>query len=360
MIKIICVILIFPLICSGQKLRKNYDAPAELDSIQYNISPNTFAPSEIGLPFSGIEIIDARFDTSKLGFEIHREYDGLRHKDFKRIKLKGGIQLALGDFYNEYYKPCFNTTTNKLLVVIKTLFINSIPIIDYPLNVRYNIVRESYQNVYVKMEYYLKRDEQYFAMTRLDTVYQLTESVLHSPDIKFKKNDLSFFTYVVKSAIEKYDFNALVTKAQNGKKLTVGDIDSYNRKRFLLPALTDTGFKHGVFLTTKEFINNLPSVTKYGFKKIKGSQYLYIKDDDTKPHFYFAISDSEGLHFNSSKENAVTRIGNTFELFSFDDIYLPKTMVGGFLSIGGSGERGANHQYVLVPRQLNMETGEIY
>jgi hypothetical protein len=357
-LKIICVILIFPLISVGQKLHKIYYAPADLDSIQYNISPKTFAPSEIGLPFSGIEIIDARFDTSKLGFEFHREYNSLHQKDFKRIKLEGGIQLALKDFYNEYYKPSFNNhSNNKLLLVLKTFLINNIPSADYPLNVRYNITRESYQNIYVKIEYYLKRDEQYFAMTRLDTVYQLTESNIHSPELKFKKNDLSFFTYVIKSAIEKYDFNALITKAENGKKLTISEIDSFNKKRFLLPALTDTAFKHGVFLTTKEFIDNSPSVTKYEFKKIKGNRYLYINGDFKKDHFYFATSDSQGLHFNLSKKNEVNRLGNTFEFFSFADIFLPKTMGGAFLDIGGS---GANQDYVMAPRQLNMETGEIY
>lgn len=361
----VLIFLLLPLLCFCQKKSKKDILTSDLDSVQYNLDSKTLAPSNINLPFNSIEILDARFDTSKLGFEIHKEYAELRTKDFKRIKLVGGIDKSLQLFYNEYYKLCLKESSNKLLIVVKTLWLNSLPGKKYYENKRYDIEKESYQNINIKFEYYLKRDNEYFALKRVDTVYQLTESVLRSKEVSFKKNDLSFFTYAIKSLIEKFDFTSLIEKAANTKKFSIHQIDSFNRKRFLLPVLTASNLNYGVFFNFKDFSSNAPATTDYKFKRIKGQDFLYIKNDSANSHLYFAISDSTGLHFSSSKRNDIIRIANTFEFFSFDDIYLPKTAGGNLLSMAfgypGYGDfTGARKQYVLVPRQINMETGEIY
>jgi hypothetical protein len=132
-----------------------------------------------------------------------------------------------------------------------------------------------------------------------------------------------------------------------------------------VPILTAAKFNEGVFFNFKEFKNNTPSAKDYKFKKIKGMEFLYANGENMQSHLFWAVSDSSGLHFTSSKKNDIVRIENTFEFFSFDDIYLPKTIVGNILSTNiynpNSGNlRGANHEYLSVPRQVNMETGEIY
>jgi hypothetical protein len=363
--KISLLFLILPGLSFSQRSSKKNITTTQLDSLFYNLTSKTFAPSDISLPFSSIEILDARFDTTKLGFEMPKKHDKIGYKDFKKIKLEGGINKSIENFYNDYYKLCLKDTDNKLLVVLKTLWIDNLPSPDFKEKRRYDIVKESYQNIYIKFEYYLKNANGYYPIKRVDTVYQLTESILHSPDINLKKNDLSFFTYTLKSLLEKNDFIALIDKADKVRKLSLNSIDSFNRTRFNVPILTTAKLNDGVFLNFNEFKNNTPSTIEYKFKKIKGMEFLYINGETMESHFFWAISDSAGLHFSSSKKNNIIRIGNTFEFFSLDDIYLPKTIVGNILSINISNPNsgysgGTNHKYLAVPRQVNMETGEIY
>ena len=189
--KVILFLLLIPSIAFSQKDKREM-LTTELDNIVYYLTSKTLAPSDINLPVKSIKILDARFDTSKLGFEIHQKYSNIRIKDFKRIKLQGGIDKSLENFYNDYYKLALKGSTDKLLMVLKTLWIDNIPNVETNEKVRYDIERATYQNIHVKIEYYVEKNDKYYPIKRLDTVYQLTESILNNADFKFKKNDLCF------------------------------------------------------------------------------------------------------------------------------------------------------------------------
>lgn len=371
--KIVFLILLLPVFAFSQRFNKKDIVTTDLDSVEYSLMSKTLAPSDIHLPFKRIEILDARFDTSKLGFEMHREYAILREQDFKRIKLTGGIENALTSFYNDYYKLCFKDSTDKLLIVLKTLWIDNFPSADITDGLRYDVTRESYQNVHIKFEYYFVQNNFFFPVKRIDTVYQLTEDIMHSPECKFKRNDLSFFTYAMKSLIEKYDFHELKNGLRNKRRLNFENIDSFNRKRFVLPILTASTINKGMYLNYKEFINNAPSVEDYEFKKNHKEEFWVNKKNDEKIPRWYAISDSLGMHVGALKRIKIIRVENTYESFKLNHIYLPKTIAGNLLNMiprgnpGYSGSNvivnagsGARLQYVLVPRQVNMETGEIY
>ena len=151
------LILVFlPAMSFSQKPNKNDVATTSLDSIVYNLTPKTLAPSTISLPFKNIEILDARFDTSKIGYELHKKYDNISFKDFKQIKLVNGIKEFLQFFYNDYYQLCLKDSLKKLLIVIKTLWIDNAPANDLIEETDDEIesVSISFQNIHVKWEYY--------------------------------------------------------------------------------------------------------------------------------------------------------------------------------------------------------------
>jgi hypothetical protein len=347
-----------------------------LDSITYDLTSKTIAPAGIHLPFNGFEIIDARFDTTKIGFEIFRNSKSvITHKNFKRVKLEGGVQKAIEIFYNDYYKLCLKNNDNKLVIVLKTLWIDNTPSPEYNQKRNYKLVNDAYQNIHVKFEYYLKKDDAYFPLKRTDTIYQLTEQNISSSEIKFEKNNLSYFMFTIKSLIEKHDFDYLISKINYDKKLTLDKIDSFNNKRFLLPILTATYFKNGIFKNFAEFCNNSPSITNYELKKYGGPQ---LSDKDSTLEECFIFSKDSSLYINWSTKNEVFKTGNTFEFFTFSKVYLSKTFAGNLLKtlrivpykiatnsnsykdnsiISGNGFK---FKYVLIPRQINMDTGEIY
>lgn len=351
------IFFILPLILSAQSNSGKIKNPASLDSIVYDLTPKTLAPKGIGLPFSKFEVLDARFDTSKLGFEYDRTV-AFSYKNFKKIKLNGGVEKGIAEFYNDYYQLALGGVGDKLLIVLKKLWIDNLPNRQITEN-REDIVRNSFQDIHIKFEYYLHRNSDYFALTRIDTVFQLTEEILSTDEENFKKNGMTFFNYALKVNIGALNFNELVAGAQAKRRLRIAEIDSFNLKRFSLPILTASAYAEGVFMNVNEFINNNPSVKKFTINKKK----LLVSDDENyKSRFYWAYNDGSGLHFSPSKKVDLFRVGNTFEFFVIDEIYVNKTAAGTALNLllfSPWGD-GTSHRLVNSPRQIDMETGIIY
>ena len=344
--KLIVFLWILPAWAFCQKYSKKDEVPANLRIAIYNISGAVSKNCEIDLPFKNIVVLDARFDTSKLGFEISRKFIDVNFKDFKKIKLEGGTQKAIQEFYNEYYKSCFKDRVNELLIVLKTLWIDNVPNRSFKEGRRTYIVKDSYQDIHTKVEFYLQNENKYYPLKKIDTVYQLTEQNLPQFDMKLKVNDLTFFMYAIKDLIERNNFIELVNNAANRRQLTFNQIDSFN--------------------------NNRPSVTDY---KIDEYGILKIKTDSVDSKNYWAIADGSGLHLwahsrldswsymRKPVKSDMVRTGNTFEFFIFDQIVVPTTFSGDlvrFLFIDINPGNGGKIRSVMIPRQLDMETGEVY
>lgn len=373
MLKSVFFFLLLPMLGFSQEGNEKRLSTSMLDSAEYFFKSKTLAPSSIRLPFKHIEVVDARFDTSKLGFELKRDIGYISNSNFRKIKLRGGIRKAIQDYYNDYYQLCLKDTANELLIVLKTLWIDNFPTGEFKERRRFDVVRETYQDIYVKFEYYLKRENEYYHLKRTDTVYQLTEQIINSKKLNLKKNDLSFFLFTLKSLIETYDFDELINRVDLKKNLSLKSIDSFNNKRFLLPVLIADSLKKGIFLSVKDYINNTPVPdSAYRFDK-KGR--LFKRDDKTTEIFYFYNNNEVGFSMRLLENTNIIRIGNTFEVFMMNDVYLAKTAAGNLLGLipdtkfpGVDGlERtefnagnGARLHLMKVPRQINMETGEIY
>ena len=146
-----------------------------------------------------------------------------------------------------------------------------------------------------------------------------------------------------------------------------------NKKRFLLPILNAPIINKGVFKNFKEFSNNVTSINEVELIKKKREYYWVNKNNGEVVSYFFLMSDSLGLCTGARKRIEAVRQSNTFEFFELSYIYLPKSVVGNMLRaipehafgspwnsnrvIAGDGTR---LQYVLAPRQINMETGLIY
>ena len=347
------LLLIIPSIVFSQRKPTMDRLPTELKDEIFSITPKSLAPSDIRLPFKEVEILDARFDTSKLGFIFHAKAIDLDNNDYRKIKLSNGIGRSLQDFYNDYYQLCFNDTTNKLLIVLKKLWIDNLPSRN-SINDRTDIQRNSFEDVHIKFEYYLHRANNYYPIKRVDTIYQLTEENMSS----FKKKGLSFFVYCLKSVMEKYDFNIYFQGIEKKKSYDFKKIDSFNNNRFILPILTSITAKPGVYLTFKEFINNTPSFQEY---KVNYSQSVLYDKDSANRYYYWAFADEYGMHVKPNKKPDMVRVGNTFEFFIYDEQYVRKSAAGNMLllEMGATGN-GTKGKLVLSPKQVDMETGYFY
>ena len=129
--------------------------------------------------------------------------------------------------------------------------------------------------------------------------------------------------------------------------------------------LNSKNIQTGVFQNFEEFKNNTPQIK--GYKLIKKDKGLYWVNSENLKSLkqIYLLSDSIGLFSASEKRISVIRVGNTFEFFSDGLIASSKSIGGSFLNVlsAGSNDRffnNTNSEFVLIPRQINMETGEVY
>lgn len=368
------LLLFLPILGFSQKPNKNDVSTTSLYSVVYDLTQKTLAPSSIHIPFKSIEIVDARFDTSKLGYELNKKYDYISFNDFKQIKLVNGVKESLQFFYNDYYKLCLKDQVKNLLIVLKTLWIDQAP----ANNLKYETGDEiesnsiSFQNIHVKWEYYIHERDRYYPFKRVDTVYRLTNSVLNSKEYKFRKNDLSFFMFVLKSQLEQIDLNQIVEKYDSKRSLSFHNVDSFNKKRFLIPVSNVQNIKKGVFLTFDEFKNNTPSIEQYELKQVKKETYWVNSRNSERINDFYLMCDSIGIHTGAEKRISVIRVGKTFEFFGAAYIPVSHSLIGNLLNSGSATNvylpygptfgfaDGGELQGINAPRQINMETGEIY
>jgi hypothetical protein len=339
------------------------DNPDNLRAKIFELTVKTVPPDSLKLPFETIKIIDSRFDTSKLGFRISRGF-----LIFEKILLKPDIETGIEKFFNEYYQHNFTPNGNVLLISIKKLWINNMPNRqgEQERNVLSNL---SHQDIYAKFEYYFGSVNAYVPLKRIDTIFQIT------PDKKVEdydpkdENKLPFLCFALEKMAENFNYGQYIKDFEKKKKMSVEDIEKYNATIKNIPILNEPT-KKGVFLTFNEFKNNLPSVISFSKRKIpKKKIYEIIDEKDNVIFDYFAYYDGEKLAIakNLSSLFDTRRLNNPFRRNISQDNY-------GMYKINGSFQFFENYfQYkaptnsniptyilVRVPRQIDLETGEIY
>lgn len=342
------------------------DNPNNLRAKIFELRVKTIPPATLKLPFHSIKIIDARLDTSKLGFRITNKVFVTVNKVFEKIILKPGIAAGIESFYNEYYKNNFSANGNVLLISLKKLWINSLPDRQAKYE-RKNIDRSSLQDIYARFEYYLGSANAYIPLKRIDTVFQLTPDAKVADYDPKDENKLPFFCFALEKMVENVNYGFYIKDLEQRRKMTLEEVEKYNTGAKNIPVLNES-IKAGVFLNFEEFKNNRPSVTMFSKRKILKKKIYEIADEKGNiiTH-YFAYFDGEKLAMgkpltglfaaNISQDNYnIYKVGNSFQFFENhilirqeDDTY-----------VSNDTYTGTRHSIVWVPRQIDMETGEVY
>ncbi|MEO8854660.1 MAG: hypothetical protein ABI359_12840 [Ginsengibacter sp.] len=346
--------------------------PADLKSRIFDLTVKTIPASNLKLPFQSIKIIDARADTSIIGF---RRLNNIAANRFNKITIKKGIQKGIEDFYNGYYQGNFTPNGKVLLISIRKLWINFLPReFSLPRKMR-NPDLQSKQDIYARFEYYIGSDDKYLPMQRLDTVFQLTSKEDFNPD---DESDLPYFCFTLENMIEKADYS-FINELDEKKKMTFEDVAHYNEAANNLPVLKDA-IKTGVFLTLDEFKNNQPSIKLFKTRTLKKRTFNEITDEkENVIHHYFAYFDGHDLFIYTAPlltANHVTknysiayRVGNSFQLYQSHTRTFPQR-VNINTPQNSSSQTGLSSLAIPVivpsketfsiPGQLDLDTGEIF
>ncbi|RYY69783.1 MAG: hypothetical protein EOO13_08525, partial [Chitinophagaceae bacterium] len=319
--------------------RENTFKPDDLSTKTFNLKPKEEFPIP-KLPFKVVKVIDARFDSSKLGFvDNSSPFLGTR-ENFQKLKLRNGIARNLENYYSH---SIGNQDSNQLglLIVLKKFWVTSTRTYDYQKqSLSYVIGGES--RVIVKWEYYLFKDDQYLPFQRLDTSIESLQSVtqLFKDENAGLYNKESIYS-LLNHFIGKFDYSKAIAVFNSRPKKTLIEIESANRARFSLPVLSDSTINSGVFYVFDEFIKNKPALTEFHEKTVKYSlsrtEDFLTDGNDNRILNYWGYAQKKYIRVGPYGNETIFRIGNSFEFFVKRRIASP----------GGNGGNGFTNHYYL-------------
>lgn len=316
-------------------------------------------PESFTLPFSYIEMVDVRHDTSKLGF--HRPKFSNKAEVFT---TDSGLHVGMGSYLNRYYSNNLDKNSSKhLLVCLKKFWLS-----DFDRSEIENADENNDRSfLYIKTELYLQSGEQYFPVQRLDTIF-ITKRLA-------KYSAVDFMQEAMKYAVEKMravDFTAITKKRSVDRRR----LDSFNVANISTVFETDQLIR-GVYLSFEEFRNNRPSYKEFDIKFEKLTDILYVKESDGK----FYVKRNVWGFYNG--KNLFIRMGlNYFPLFRHQQtleffgsnnlqkrtISVPHFMGNTFVPMRYAAALAAVNSSTKVnskiarirPFQIDMETGQFY
>jgi len=332
--------------------------PDQLDTYEIKLQPAINDAKGI-LPFNSIKIIDARFDTSKVGFATIYE------QSFSKLIVKNGLQETAVPFLNEYYTQNFHLTDSRnLVIVVKTLWLHQINISDKAGKKfidRQSLDDRQVNEVVAKFETYIEQNNYYQALYRIDTAF--------ATDGKFYKvaDELLLLPfYLAVNKTMNADLTGFLAQRQ---KLSLEAVYQYNASRFNLPCFETDKLARGVYMTFHDFINGKPTYENFTIEKGKLSDELYIEQNGNK----VLLTDCWG--FCDGSDNYIKlgfslypfyKQGNTYELWGSHHIThtFNRSNAGArspaeVLLMGASFNKNRTKNY-LRPMQINMETGKAY
>ncbi|HET6994963.1 MAG TPA: hypothetical protein VFI06_08270 [Chitinophagaceae bacterium] len=350
-----CCLATMTLVCHGQKFRdisKLKTQYLKRDVSQYE--------EEYKIPFKKIEVVDLRFDTSKIGYATYREPD-----NHTKFVAPGGLQNFLNKRLNEYFKNNLDPSSSQtLLIVVKKLWL------EYESTnrtLKYNSTSDETQSIHpdygsksasrntvclADIDAFCTADSSYQAVARLTQDFKIDRA-----------NDYSDCNLLL------MPFDALVTKIHSldvaatvasRKKFSRDEIILNYRKRFDIPVLLADSLNRGIYLSFDDFKKNKPAYANFKFKTFEISTEVTIEQDGKEVPIteYWGFTDGKQLYVKPGfLPFRVLRQGNTFDFLGCIGgrnvkVYIPTTTP---INIPVS----TTYMYVF-PMQVDMETGKFY
>lgn len=339
-------------IAAGAQIKTPVLKPDEVIVVKLN-------PSAAGRPpvasINAVEILDARDDTSSLGY-----YTSQSHRTSKLI-FPGPAAAEITTWMNGHFNVGNNVSSgNTIFGVIRKLRISD------------EITPKTFDNghqgqakngwdrgVMIKMEYYIRKDSLYYPMYRFDSLLVFDEKLYNHAG--------EFIATALEVSLHKlYGLNIdnVLAKA---RKISATDILNKIRSGYKQPVLNDVVYKKGIYASFNEFKTNNPSITEYEFKKGQLGDLLYVKKDGLEypERTAWGFCDGKNIYINSGdKYSQLIRVGNTFDfkgIKSITKLVTRNILKTSLLNLAtNTGEKVTNFNARLKYYQVDMESGEVY
>lgn len=352
--------ILFIVNCDAQT-RANTFSPNDLLVKTVKFDSKKAGPSP-ALPFSTFKVIDARFDTSKIGYTESSSIASTNRKYYEILKIKSGAAYSLQTYLNEHYAGQNSEKKYGLLIVLKKFWVTSTP----PHNNHKYISIHNYRfnsRFLVNMELYIYKEDRYLPFRRIDTTIESMLSVkqLFKADDDDEKTGSKQTIYnLINSLVEQFDYTKPMDVFSNRKTLALEEIIASIDKRLSTPVLRDASIRKGVFVTFEEFKKNKPSIEKFKEKKPARGMRFIVDSTDSEITKYWGYH-ADFMKVGRYSSETVFRTGNTFDFFEKISVASVNTYSAPATSATPQIPLSAKNQYFYwIPYQVDMETGEFY
>jgi hypothetical protein len=245
--------------------------------------------TKIQLPYSGIEIVDARFDQTNIGSffkNIQKPLNTRAIEGEHRIKEK--FEINFPDSMKSHLPVILNKLVSfdtgkkeKLLILVKQFRLVDWVHLNEP---------DAEMVLTLSCSFFSQVNDQLTKVGAMDNLFS-------EPLVVARKKNVDTARAMV--------FGKILTKVLNniswektGLSFSKTEMEAGIEKRFLIPIFKDSIKKAGVYRTFSEFISNSPSVTQIKVRHPE-SRHTIIKDSTGKildPEMYWGACDGKNFY----------------------------------------------------------------
>lgn len=332
--------------------------------------PNESAPQSLAEQFSLVDVIDARDDSSTMGFYYREKghyYESYNEKDWnKYYRIIPSAQFGINRWTANYlHITKHDSTRNTLLIVIKKFRISSEATLSLFLSDKKGQPSEGFDaGVITRLEFYLKMDAVFYPLYRFDSILTFTE--------KLPQFAGAFITETLKHSFDKLFSLNWANVLRKKTTLSFEEIVLNNKQNTTLPVLTDTIFKRGVYRNFEEFKMNAPSLTEYELRRGKFGDILYVKEKGIEypERNAWGFCNGTDLFINSTdKYSKLIKQQHSFYFAGIKGITKKTKRTTPTVHVLAAtplffypdfGHKYISHEKILKYYMVDMETGEVY
>lgn len=306
--------------------------------------------------FNAVQVIDARDDTSSLGYD----HSSFFNKTSKYV-FDTPVVIKITDWVSNYLKTGENKSAGyRLLMCIRKLRLSEeVAIVGFADDHDGQPMDGWESGVVLKAEFYINNGSFYYPIYRFDSVITLNNKLPEYAD--------QYLSDALKASLSKLfeiDMDLVLLK---GKKMLLADILVFNSKPGKATILKYNIYKKGAYASFDEFKSNNPSILDIEYKKGKMGDMLYVRKDGLEypDRTVWGFSDGKSIFINScDKFSELIQEGNTYYFKGIKTITRKtrhKVMESSTLNFAtNSGPKKTVYKVDFKYYQLDMETGEVY
>ena len=350
---LICLLTFF--CCFSQPARNAYFPYIKYDTIKFN-SPKKITSTKAEI--SNIIVIDARFDSSSLGFY---QTNGRNHYS---IVSGTGLPGQISNFLEKYLMAISNGINGvNIVLVLKKLRLTNECIEEEVEGVHKKTPTGNWlKGVIAKFEFYCSYQDGYTPLYRYDSVFSGISNI--------KDYAWEYLQYALTASVQKLIMADLNNLSSLRKKMSLQGIIDYNMQQFNIAIIGTNVYNKGVYKTFDEFKANSPSISNYVIRKDDLTETIFIKNEngDYPIRDAWGYCDGTNLYIKSADNYfRLFKNQNTFLCYGAKDLSRNRYVkAGNIIMLGvlgggiGKGNKKVSYKIDRKLYQLDLETGEIY